>query len=449
MKRTSILFAAICCTAMIAVHDAQGIDRTRTGGTTPPVTPETNRFNPEFLPGQGGIGNLGSNVDPFLPNSGIYNPFPTLPGITPNPANPVVPNPQPGNYPATDTPNARVRVQDPLLNYLPPGQNPAPAENRWRLGVMSRDTEQGVRIHEIVRGSAAERAGLEVNDLIVNVQGYQVGIVNGTLFELAREFERNADQNGMVTMLVQDNRTKNLINLSVQLDSRFSRIQGTLGLNTGNTIPNDAKISIELQEIVRQGAPPLTIARQEIVNPRQYPVPFEIQYDPAQLSNRGQYVLSASVTKNGRHTFETIQSFPVNNQGQGDGRPLALRLDAVRPNYDNVAMQIDDESRVATIVRWFNEYLGRSPTDKELTAWLGTLDRGYTMRQVQLQLLGTDQLFNQCNRNKETYVKRVHELLVGAPPTQPELDYWLGRYDALGGIRRDLASEFQDAVGIR
>ena len=444
MKRTSYFAAVVCCSTLLILSESQGIDRTRTkGNVQPKVTP--NQFDPSHLPGQEGLGNLGASADPFLP-SGIYNPFPTLPGNAPAPN--VVPNPQPGTYPPSENNNVRIRVQDPTHNYVPPGQEP-PSQNRWRLGVLSRDTEQGVKIHEIVRGSAAERAGLEVNDLIVNVHGYQVGIVDGTLFELSREFERHADQNGMVTMLVQDHRSMSLMNLSVQLDSRFSRVNGNLMLGNSAQIPRGAKIIVELQEIVRQGAPPLTIARKEIENPRNYPVPFQLEYDPAQVSHRGEYVLTANLIDRGRPTYKTIQSFRVNSQGYGDGRPLAMRLEPVRPNYDNVAYQIDENASIATIAKWFDQYLGRPPSNREMEVWLSALQRGYTLKQVQLELLGHNQFFNRCDRDKETYVKRVHQLLIGEEPSRQELSYWLGRYDALGGIRRDIASEFQDAVGIR
>ncbi|MEW4488790.1 YbaY family lipoprotein [Thalassoglobus sp. JC818] len=451
MKRIS--FAAIvCCLISLYAVDSQAIDRSRTGGSPTQPAP-TNIFDPMKLPGQDGLGNLGVSPDPFLP-SGIYNPFPTLPGVNPSTTpqggqNLAVPNPQ--SYPGTTTPENRMRIQGPTQQYVPPGGSTDPASSRWRLGILSRDTEHGVKIYEVVEGSAAKRAGLEVEDLIVAVQGYQVGIVNGVVYELSKEFERHADQNGMVSMLVQDHRTRSLMNLSVKLDSRFSTIRGSLTLNGTNAgeLDRNAIVTVELQEIVRQGAAPLTIARKEISNPRQYPINFELQYDPAQVSTLGEYVLVANLIRNGRASHKTIQSYTVNSQGTGSGRPLAMRLDPVRPTYGDTPVHIDESARVATIVRWFNEYLGRPPSDRELSVWLTALDSGYTLKQVQLELLGHNQFFNRCDRDKEVYVRRVHELLVGQKPNPDQLEYWIGRYDALGGIRRDIASEFQDAVGIR
>jgi len=48
--------------------------------------------------------------------------------------------------------------------------------------------------------------------------------VNGELYELSREFEAHADQSGMVAMLVQDNRSKTLMNITVQLDGTHAPI---------------------------------------------------------------------------------------------------------------------------------------------------------------------------------------------------------------------------------
>ncbi|MBT5018285.1 MAG: hypothetical protein HON04_06020 [Planctomicrobium sp.] len=438
MKRTSLLIAVAGSLLLSAATVAEAIDTTKTGGS--PTVPLTNHFNPANLPGQGNLGLQGRTNDPFLPND-IYNPFPTLPGVTPGNGTKTVPNP---DF------HGSVRITPTIPTYIPPGQQPIPAQLRWRLGVRSRDTETGVQIHEVFPNAAASRAGLEPSDVIVAVSGHQVGIVNGSLQELSREFEAHAGESGMVTMLVQDHRTRTLQNVSVQLDSRFSRIQGSLAVRSGARLPNNAIVMVELQEIVRQGAAPLTIAHQEIknFNPNRNQIPFQLEYDPAQVSHRGNYVLTASVLDNGRSVFETVQSYQINGQGYGDGRTIAMQLEPVQPEY-GAPIHIDQDAQIATIVKWFNDYLGRPPSDRELSVWLDSLQRGYSLRQVQLELLGHNQFFNRCGRDKETYITRIHQLLVGKNPTQPEMAYWIGRYDAKNGIRRELAREFQDAVGIR
>ncbi len=445
MKRISFTAVVTSCLMLTLVTAANAVDKTRTGTTPTPTTP-FNQFDPANLPGQGGINTLGSQNDPFLPQD-IYNPFgPAV--VTPKVNGITVPNPKPGVYQNEINNQSRVRIQTPGTNYVPPTQNPA--ENRWRLGVLSRDTDIGVQIHEVLANSAAARAGLEPKDVVVAVHGYQVGIVNGNLYEMSREFERHADSNGMVVMLVQDHRSHSLMNITVQLDSSFSRVEGSIALQSNQQFPQNGLVVVELQEIVRQGAAPLTIARKELnnYNANLRSIPFVLEYDPSQISHRGEYVLSAQVFDKGRSAFKTLQTYTVNNQGYGDGRPVAMRLETVRPEYDTPT-QIDQDAQIATIVKWFNEYLGRPPSDRELTVWLDALQRGYTLKQVQLELLGHNQFFNRCGRDKVTYITQIHRYLVGRDPSPAEQDYWLGRYDAQGGIRRELAREFQDAVGIR
>ncbi len=442
MKRISFTAAVTGCLLLSLVTTADAIDKSKTG--TPGSVAPQNQFDPANLPGQNGLNNLGSKSDPFLPQN-IYNPFPTLPGTTPSPTVPGVPNPRPGTYPGTGTGQVRINP-----TVVPPGGQTTPTEHRWRLGVLSRDTETGVQIHEVVRNSAAARAGLEPNDTIVAVHGHQVGLVNGELYELSREFEAHADQSGMITMLVQDNRSKTLMNITVQLDSRFSNVEGSVALLNNQRFPQNGIVIVELQEIVRQGAAPLTIVRKELkgFNPNSTQVPFSLEYDPAQVSHRGQYVLTANVINSGRSVYKTVQAYTVNSLGHGDGRAVAMRLAAVVPDYDS-PIQIDQNSQIATIVKWFNEYLGRPPTDHEMTVWLGAIQRGLSLQQLQLELLGHNQFFNRCDRDKVTYITRIHQLLVGKNPSRDEMDYWIGRYDAQNGIRRELAREFQDAVGIR
>ena len=61
-------------------------------------------------------------------------------------------------------------------------------------------------------------------------------------------------------------------------------------------------------------------------------------------------------------------------------------------------------------------------------------------------LLGANQFFNQCDRDKVQYVTRLHQMMLDRDPTREELDYWSKRYDALQGVRSDVAREFLQSV---
>jgi len=101
-----------------------------------------------------------------------------------------------------------VRVQP----YIVPGGN-------WKLGVYAYNTETGVVISRVTRNSAAADVGLERGDRIVTVSGFQVGIIEGSLYPLGEELQRRADRRGNVQLLVQNVRNNRLVNLSVRLDN--------------------------------------------------------------------------------------------------------------------------------------------------------------------------------------------------------------------------------------
>jgi S1-C subfamily serine protease len=110
--------------------------------------------------------------------------------------------------PATD---AEPRIKEFAPRWIPP-------RGDWKLGVWVYNTENGVVITRVARGSAAEREGLEPGDQIVNVGGYQVGYVGDWFYPLGYELQRQAGRRGEVLLLVQNVRGKELVNLRVQLD---------------------------------------------------------------------------------------------------------------------------------------------------------------------------------------------------------------------------------------
>lgn len=99
----------------------------------------------------------------------------------------------------------------PSLQVAPPGNN-------WKLGVYAYNTETGVVVTRVVRGTAAAEVGLERGDRIVAVGGFQIGFVDNQLFPLGHELQRQANRRGEVTLLVQNVRNNRLLNIPVGLD---------------------------------------------------------------------------------------------------------------------------------------------------------------------------------------------------------------------------------------
>jgi hypothetical protein len=211
-------------------------------------------------------------------------------------------------------------------------------------------------------------------------------------------------------------------------------------------------VNVELKEMIGNNSNPVTFASTQIDKINQYPIPFSIDFDPAHISQNGQYAVYASVLVNGREAMRTPQPIRVLDQPAGQIRQVALQLEPVaqptNPSQPTSPVGMGQDAQIAQIVKWFNQYLGRDPSDRELVTWLEQLRQGQSIAQVQLALLANEQFFNRCDADKRVYIQRMHELLVGREPNPAEMNYWLARYDATGGIRMDVAKEFQGALGI-
>jgi uncharacterized lipoprotein YbaY len=332
---------------------------------------------------------------------------------------------------------------DPRLSTpLDPNYSQTPLSQtaqRWRLGIYPEDTDTGVIVKEVVRGSAAERAGLEVNDRVISVHGYQVGYVNGVLYDVGQEFERHADTNGWVRVLVQDNRNGRLMNLPVQLDGRQEAITGTITYRDRSALPRDAVATVELREVVRNDIRPITIARQTITGIRSVPIQFSLDYDPTQVDTRRTYVLHASIAAQGRELYSLRNGIPVLGNRPTSNVQLLVESTSSFPSGTQFPNKQD---QLAQITQWFRQYLGREPRAQELYVWEAHLDRGGTLADAQLQILSTPEFYYQSNADDTEYIRRMFQLVTNRQPSQQEVAQWLNRLNYYNRLRPEVAREF-------
>jgi uncharacterized lipoprotein YbaY len=330
--------------------------------------------------------------------------------------------------------------QDLRLN---PQLNPTPNQQpRWKLGVYSKDTDTGVRIIQVVNGSAAQRSGLEPNDLIISVGGYQVGYVNGQLYDCATEFERSANNDGWVSMLVQDSRSGNLRNLPVKLESRYSRLTGSIVLNGYQQLPPGSYAVVELQEILRPGMPPVVLNQCRIDNPNGYQVPFTINFDPQQIDTRRTYVLSGRVMASNQTMYaprNTVQVLAPNT-------PQNVQLAFDRVSSGGVYGPYSQSTQLAQVLALYEQYLNRQPTYQERMLLESDLARGLSLNDVKANIFGQNQFFNACDRDERIYIDRLHQINLGRPAKPEELAYWMDVYNQRNGVRSLVAQDFLSAI---
>jgi hypothetical protein len=89
---------------------------------------------------------------------------------------------------------------------------------RWQLGVHAYNTDNGVVITNVLPRSPAWQAGLERGDVIVTIDGFQIGYVDRRLYPLGEELQHRAGPRGRVLLLVQNVRNRRLVNIDVRLE---------------------------------------------------------------------------------------------------------------------------------------------------------------------------------------------------------------------------------------
>lgn len=219
-------------------------------------------------------------------------------------------------------------AQEVRPKFVPPGERPE--SGRWQLGVTASNTDTGVRIDRVISGSAAQRAGLERDDVIVCVDGQQVGRVNGRIVELGRALERAADRQGRANLLVQNRRNKELLNVAVQLDDAFvrppgpiNRVTGTAGYRERLALPPGATLELRIRERGLFG-PGRVVAETSTRVFRQPPFSFELKVDPAVLDGSRRYTLEAEIRVSGKVWFETERPVAVLTEGNPTNVDLLL-----------------------------------------------------------------------------------------------------------------------------
>jgi putative lipoprotein len=231
-------------------------------------------------------------------------------------------------------------AQDPFNGRLSPAGpiGPELARPRWKLGIEAEDLDTGVRIVEVYPGTAASRAGLEPGDVIVTVNGFQVGFVGRQLFDAGDEFQKRADSRGYVQLLIWDGRDGSLVNRIVHLDSRTPLpprgqtdvIRGTVSFDGRGRLPADAVLEIRLMETSHREPLPRVVADVVYEQIDGRPIQYSLEFNPRDLNPNGRYILDAQVWSGGQLIADNGQGDPVFERGQDTRQPFPIRVSAQR-----------------------------------------------------------------------------------------------------------------------
>ena len=299
---------------------------------------------------------------------------------------------------------------DAQSRYLPPGGQPS---GTYKLGITPRNTDTGVQILQVAAGSVAQRSGLEPNDMIVNVAGYQVGLVAGRLYDIGDELAKRVDSRGNVSLLVRNSRDGKLINVPVQFTSSLWSISGEIAAaDRGNPGPN-AVVTVRLLDITRPQWTTNAIAEVSFSAQGRWPLAYRMDFDPSLLQSGHQYALEAKLVERGLILMQTIPVAKVNLNTSTTRSNLKLISTGIRPTGNSL-------SPSAQITQWYQQYLGRPASPREISVWESDLKSGGSLQKVQASLLSSSEFYDQQNDNPERFVNEVYTTVEGTPPS-PEL----------------------------
>jgi uncharacterized lipoprotein YbaY len=311
--------------------------------------------------------------------------------------------------------------------YLPPAP---PHLGRYTLGIGVRNTATGVEIASVNTGGVAQRSGLEAGDVIVTVDGFQVGYVGDRLYDLGDEIARRVDGAGRVSLLVRNRRTGGLVQVPLQFGTAASRaVTGRIFVQPPIAVSPTAVVTIRVLDVTQpQWRDVAVVQGQAALNS----LPFPYRIDLPLLPPQHRYAIDARVDDHGRVLAQTSSPMMLAAVDRDQQTDLTLASAGLTPAVGGTPGVAPRDQ----VERWIQAYLGRPSRPFEVDIWLASLQRGRSLIDVQVGILSSSELFERQGRSRDLYVAEVFRMLYGTPPNPAQLADLRARYDRSLGVRQ-------------
>jgi len=321
------------------------------------------------------------------------------------------------------------RVRDTVAASAVPSARPATLP----LGIMAQNTAAGVEVVSVNPGSVAQASGLQAGDTIVNVAGYQVGMVGDRLYDVGDELARRVDSAGRVPLLVRNGRTGGLVSMPVQFGTASRAINGVLNAPQGLQVPPTSVITVRLLDVTEPQWRDVALTQGQLPVARGFPVSYRL--DPPAPTPAHRYAVDARVEDAGHVLLQTTSPVTLASLDREQRIDLTLAGQAA-PAPTAVVPS-------AQIQQWIQTYLGRPPRPYETEVWLADLQQGKSLADVQAGILSSSEYFERQRSNRDLYVTDVFRQLYGVPPTPAQLADLQARYDRAQGVRLPFVQQLQ------
>jgi uncharacterized lipoprotein YbaY len=98
--------------------------------------------------------------------------------------------------------------------------------------------------------------------------------------------------------------------------SKTATVTGTITYSEEIALPaGGVVVTVKIEDVSRADAPAVTIGQQVLENPGQVPIPFEVEYNPADIDERYVYALRARIEVNGKLWFINTSRYAVITRG--------------------------------------------------------------------------------------------------------------------------------------
>jgi putative lipoprotein len=304
--------------------------------------------------------------------------------------------------------------------YLPPGQRPP---TNFRLGIYSRNTDTGVLVTSVNAGSAAQQSGIEAQDIIIAVNGYQVGIINGRTYDIADELARRVDAQGRVMLLVRNHRDGRLVNIPVQFYGNAPGMATSVyaTANTANR-PSVQPGMMLMARVIDTTFPQwqnVSLGETQVPLDGRWPVNFQIDLDPSQIRPDHRYALDVKVVQRG-YTVLQMNSPATVNFANGNPRMAVTLVPPQGPAPAGIPPGISNRP-IDQIGMWYEQLAGRPMNDRESQVWQRELAKGKSLDEIYATVLASSEYYDRFRGNMDLYINEIYRTLFGRSATPSEV----------------------------